>query len=149
MSQIKWKTGFLAPFATYNFPPNWEETNIKEINIKKSCVTNVSNIFHLQSNFKNIKNLNIQIINTVFTGIRARALIKIQSFFRKTGRATSHRPTGLRWCAVALAFGVMGPNSSRGPNSSKYGNERYEKTTWKLIVFWLRRNLRKRLNPWD
>ena len=59
--------------------------------------------------------------NTVFTGIRARALIKIQSFFRKTGRATSHRPTGLRWCAVALAFGVMGPNSSRGPNSSKYG----------------------------
>ena len=60
-------------------------------------------------------------LSTVFTGIRARALIKIQSFFRKTGRATSHRPTGLRWCAVALAFGVMGPNSSRGPNSSKYG----------------------------
>ena len=60
---------------------------------------------------------------TVFTGIRARAIIKICEFLGKTGRATPHRPTGIRWCAVARAFGVMmGPNSSRGSNSSKYGS---------------------------
>ena len=46
------------------------------------------------------------------------------SFFGKTGRATPHRPTGLRWCAVALAFGVMGPNSSRGPKYNKYGKSK-------------------------
>ena len=58
---------------------------------------------------------------TVFVVFRARALINFLSFFGKTGRATPHRPTGLRWCAVALAFGVMGPNSSRGPKYNKYG----------------------------
>ena len=50
------------------------------------------------------------------------------------------RPTGLRWCAVALAFGVMGPNSSRGPKYSKYGNSSYMKMSEsnfaKIQVFW-------------
>ena len=58
---------------------------------------------------------------TVFVVFRARALINFLSFFGKTGRATPHRPTGLRWYAVALAFGLMGPNSSRGPKYNKYG----------------------------
>ena len=78
--------------------------------------------------------ITILLLLTVFTVIIPRGIIKICEFLGKTGRATPHRPTGTRWCAVALAFCVMGYNSSRGYNYSKYGILLFLKGLYKLKI---------------
>ena len=119
----KWKTVISVLSGSFGFPDR-SRLELKSIRLSFESL----NYSFTQDNFGIVDKRNpdrtpiCSIISyTVFTGIIPRGIIKICEFLGKTGRATPHRPTGTRWCAVALAFGVMGYNSSRGYNSSKYG----------------------------